>query len=346
MSFIQPEGFHFEIFPQLVKNLPEGMKALILVPNYTGKGSRISDKYADKDLLELLPLESGLREKVEFLRIKKDNEMDPESHGNWSRDFLSYIAIDKEGKPVIIDAKYAREEADKTDAVYIQYLKDYILRETRVEPRVEQVPFYYEGGNLATNGHGLVYISERFFSNNKLDGKPVSLAEARGWFKEVFGAQVKFRVLPSVTEESTGHLDMYVKFLDEKRAVISSNSTDKAIGAQLDQIAKIVASDGVEVTRIPMAIRGKSKEYNADSSFRSYTNAVILGNTIFIPQYSNDALNFRAQDKAAAQVYRKLGFNVVPIDTSTSIFSGGSVHCLTQSIPDFHLADQSANTGE
>lgn len=123
-----------------------------------------------------------------------------------------------------------------------------------------------------------------------------------------------------------------MKFLDSHRVLVAQTEHPRW-RAHLDNVARMLELKGYEVHRIQMGFTKQEIESSGWAPFRSYTNALIVNETVYLPQYDNARLFLGEKDRAASQVYRSLGFNVILINNSSSINAGGATHCLTSTIP-------------
>lgn len=240
---------------------------------------------------------------------------------SWSRDFNPVMLRKKDGSVSLVLFKYVNE---------MDYAVDQNSIAKSFNRPVVNIDLQLEGGNILSDEAGRVYVSVAVVENNL----PGSTAEDQFEAKKTeiektllakLGASEVVWV-PRVKREfeGTGHVDMYLRLLKDKQAVVAESSNSE-INKTLNEIAAIVRAKGFKVTRI----KANSKMVNRfrnQNIFPSYTNSIIVGKSIFIPQYHVP------EDKIAVGIYKKLGYEVVQID-GDSIHFGGSVHCLTYLYP-------------
>lgn len=130
------------------------------------------------------------------------------------------------------------------------------------------------------------------------------------------------------------HIMMYMVPLDARSALVGDvrlghqlapgveADADRALhAARFDRVAAQLAARGFAVTRIPVVVLPGA------GSYVTYTNAVFdrdaAGRVVYLPIYRVPAL-----DDAATELYRSLGYRVVPIDVSTIYRMNGSLGCL------------------
>jgi hypothetical protein len=62
----------------------------------------------------------------------------------------------------------------------------------------------------------------------------------------------------------------------------------------------------------------------------TYTNSLIVNGYVLMPIYSK----YSSSNIEAQKLYEQAGLKVITINSDNSITAGGSIHCVTQSIPD------------
>ena len=240
---------------------------------------------------------------------------------SWSRDFSPVMIRKKDGSASLVIFKYINE---------MDYAVDQNSLAKSFQLPVIKVNLQLEGGNILSDEAGRVYVSAAVVENNL----PAGATKAQFDLKK---AEIEKLLLAKLAAsevvwvprvkrefEGTGHVDMYLRFLKDKQAVVAESSVAE-VNKTLNDIAAIVTAKGFKVTRL----KANSKMVNRfrdQKIFPSYTNSIIVGKSIFIPEYHVP------EDKVAVSLYEKLGYKVVQID-GESIHFGGSVHCLTYLYP-------------
>ncbi len=189
---------------------------------------------------------------------------------------------------------------------------------------------FLEGGNFQADARGRCVVSEALYGSNSDDEEAIEALE------DYFGC-AEVIVVPRLEGERTGHVDMWLKLLDDDKAIVgdyryeghdSLGSLDARNADVLDEVAAVVAEAGYEVTRIPMP-----PTYShgvSDRVFPSYTNSVFANHALLVPVYGVDS------DELAVGVYEELlpeHIEVIPIDASDVINYGGALHCITVEHP-------------
>lgn len=89
-----------------------------------------------------------------------------------------------------------------------------------------------------------------------------------------------------------------------------------------DAVAASLVTAGFEVVRVPWLV-SEGAGANGVPVVLTWTNAVTRGGDVLLPAYGVPTL-----DRAAARMWRGLGYDVVPIRCAESIVAGGAVRCL------------------
>jgi agmatine/peptidylarginine deiminase len=131
---------------------------------------------------------------------------------------------------------------------------------------------------------------------------------------------------------------MYAKLVTEQDMLVS-DSANPARKKVLDEVAEQLGRLGYRIHRVMNA------ELEMDNAVtRSYTNSLLVNGTAYVPEYHDPKLPAddlgaeenalrRQRDLQAAEVYRKLGFEVVALPMEKMIFYAGAIHCLTKQVP-------------
>jgi hypothetical protein len=103
--------------------------------------------------------------------------------------------------------------------------------------------------------------------------------------------------------------------------MVSTLEGDRELQENFDSLAKGFERDGYKVERVP---------YLGSSSLRgtpwlSYNNAVIDGDNIFVPNFDIKELDDRANG-----VYKKYGYNPIPVEMNAVSSMQGAINCITK----------------
>jgi agmatine deiminase len=186
---------------------------------------------------------------------------------------------------------------------------------------VYRFPLQIEGGNLVSDGYGLMITSTATLDRNP----ELSRADVAKIFAHYFGCD-RTEFIEALPAEVTGHADMTVRFVDASTAVVASAPTGHRWARYFDevaaQIAKLSSASGAPYTvhRLPIAV---SKRYA--TAFWSYVNCLQVNGTTIVPVFGEPT------DAPALAFFESLGKGpVVGIDYSD--FLVGSVHCQSKEI--------------
>lgn len=232
----------------------------------------------------------------------------------WIRDFGPQVVATDEGH-YLVDFPYDFERPND-DGVPALLAARFGLatRETAMD---------IEGGHLVVEGGVCI-------TNDEV----VRRGELLGWSKtavtqelaDLFGCR-RIVFVPSLEGEPTGHVDLYVAATGAGRVVVGAYDAadDPTNATRLDRAARLLASAGLTVTRIPMPP-------NEDGTvFRSYTNLVVLPTTVLVPSYGDES----SREEEAHEILRRelRGKTVVPVDVSSLIRLEGALHCIAITLP-------------
>ena len=97
------------------------------------------------------------------------------------------------------------------------------------------------------------------------------------------------------------HVDLQVRTLPHRRAIVASVSEDDEQHAILEHNAEMLRTAGQEVLRIENArVELPRERATQQRFFKSYTNALFLNGVVLIPAYGDEE-----RDRAALAVYNK-----------------------------------------
>jgi agmatine/peptidylarginine deiminase len=205
---------------------------------------------------------------------------------------------------------------------------------------VRTLPLTLEGGDVLSNGRGLGLTSRRLVQRNVrergYDARDVAeLLRSHLGFEDWFP-------LPSLVGEPTGHVDMFVTFVDPLTVVVGRYDplVDPTNAALLDTVAAalngfVTRAGTLRVERVTMPAR-------PDAIWRSYTNVVYANDAVLVPQYPDHDPEL---DAAARRLYRRLlpGRKIVGIDSSELIRRNGALHCVTLNVKGRSRSDSTSS---
>ena len=235
----------------------------------------------------------------------------------WSRDYGPVLVKGMDGRVAATDAQYIVEGRERDDVVPANLAWSLNI------PLID-VPLEMDGGNLLSNGEGLLLTTSAFIERNVAAGHdPESIPSI---LSRVYGcSQVVF--LEALAGEPTAHVDMFATFTSPTTVVVGyyDPQVDPTNAAILDKNAARLGqvrtqSGPLKVIRIPMPA-------NKDGVWRTYTNVVYANGTLLMPAYpSVDP----AGGSAAATVFQRLlrKWTIMQIDAEDLAKLGGALHCV------------------
>ena len=240
----------------------------------------------------------------------------------WVRDYGPVFVEQRAGALGVVDTQYGcmgRPEDDRVPRVLSSALKLQSM----------EAVIDLEGGNLLSNGRGLVLSTKLILAENSAIG--LTEQAVRKVFLDKFGA-TQLVLLDPLVNEGTGHVDMFAMFTAPNTVLVGAydSKDDPANAILLDRnamaLSRVRTPEGpLKVVRIPMPPR-------PDGVWRTYTNGILLNGAVLAPTY--DQVDRRLQNKAFEVLRRCLpGWRLVPIDASDIIPLGGALHCISLQIP-------------
>lgn len=199
-------------------------------------------------------------------------------------------------------------------------------------------PYYSDGGNFLTDGHGTFNVA----TNDTSKEIPEGLQLEFDYFYQYFGIKKTLNLPTSLI-----HIDYFLKMIDEATALIAyipnSNfdvSIDKFYDDQyyINQVAVAVAQhlqsfNGIPITFIPIQNAPTTYDQNSGivlhTSKATYINSLILNKTVLVPQYQ-----IAPFDELALSAYKKAmpGYKIIGVDCRQYAHLSGAIHCLTHEI--------------
>ncbi|OGS04630.1 MAG: hypothetical protein A3I76_06155 [Elusimicrobia bacterium RIFCSPLOWO2_02_FULL_61_11] len=129
---------------------------------------------------------------------------------------------------------------------------------------------------------------------------------------------------PGEPADGTGHIDMYVKLLNDN-TVLLAVTEDEPFKTACDKAMAWFKANKAPNGQPYKIITVKAW---ATDAWYTYTNSLVVNNVAIIPSYS-----VSTEEANAKAAYEQAGYTVVPVLSDDSIVAGGSIHCVTQTIP-------------
>jgi hypothetical protein len=214
----------------------------------------------------------------------------------------------------------------------------------------ERSPLYFDGGDFTTDGR-VVFVTHSVARRN-VQHTTKTLDDLR----KALAAELKRKVV-MLDLAPDHHAGMFMMFAGDGvilvgdprlgRSCLSAEATESLLGAaggadateetqrRFDAVATQCKEAGYRVVRMPTVPAMDSRTY------LTYLNAIIDQRdgkrTVYMPSFTGaESLN-----RAAADVWRSLGYDVKPIDCTSTYRHFGSLHCLVNVL----RRDASKNTG-
>lgn len=248
----------------------------------------------------------------------------------WARDHGMYLVYQND-----VEQRFLLNFEDDHSGKFIADHLD--IPSATIEKRITE-PYYSDGGNFMTDGHGTFNIAASYTAKEI----PTGLQTDFAYFRRHFGIRQTLN-LPS----SLVHIDYFMKMIDEATSLVAnipnSNydvSIDEFYDDQyyIDQAVitvsqQLQAFNGQPINFIP--IQNAPTTYDEKTgivlhtSKATYINSLILNKTVLVPQYRIEPF-----DEQAIAAYTKAmrGYNIVGVDCRQYAHLSGAIHCLTHEI--------------
>ncbi len=189
----------------------------------------------------------------------------------------------------------------------------------------------HTGGNWMSDGLGTAFSSELVLDENQ-NHTQAEIDSIHAHFMGI-NRYVKMETLPY---DGIHHIDMHIKLLDEQTLLVGQYPVGVADGPQIEANLQYVLSNFLtpngtpyRIVRIPMPPEQASGDYpDQGGDYLTYANATFINKTIIVPQY------YMQYDTTALRIWREAcpGYNVVGINSNTTISASGSLHCITHCV--------------
>jgi len=279
----------------------------------------VARKQEQIDLAKKLLADNGLpRQSVNFVKIDM-NTM-------WIRDYGPVFLKDDKGKNIILNGEYI-----DVDDEGVRWKDDDLpvaLGQWFGVP-VEDLPIQIEGGNLLSNGEGLIVTTTKIIAQNQQRGYDVE--KLFRLFNEKMGAK-RWVYVEELDGEPTGHADLLIAFLAPNVALVGQidENVDPENSARLDRAARALSRE--------MTSRGPLRVYRIpippvkDGIWRSYANSVLINGIALVPIYSDVDPELQAE---ALGLYKRLlpTWEIVGVSADSLVQNLGVLHCISQQVP-------------
>ena len=280
-------------------------KSVPIVALYGSEGELESAKYA--------LTEAGIRhDAVRYVFLPHDTI--------WTRDYGPVALSGRTGsQAMLLDTQYPTDGRENDDQVPHEFARSAGLP-------ISTVPWNIDGGNVLSNGRGLLITTTRLLDENpELDQSTLKKV-----LSAYYGA-TRVVILESLVDEPTGHVDMFATFTSSDCVVMGKyDPNDDPENARiLNRNAKRLASVRLKSGRLK--VRRIHMPSKSDGVWRTYTNVIYANRVLLMPVYSNTQARLRQH---AIRSYQALlpGWTIVPINADDLIEFGGALHCVIMNL--------------
>ncbi|MFZ9942039.1 MAG: agmatine deiminase family protein [Bacteroidia bacterium] len=241
----------------------------------------------------------------------------------WCRDYGLWSAYTNDVDSLIsVDWIYNRPRpADDASPVQLSAAIGVPVYQTTTAPW----DLIHTGGNFMTDGFGT-----GFSSNLIIDENPNKTVTQIDTIMNRFMGINRYIKMNTLPYDQIHHIDMHMKLLDEETILMGQYPAGVADGPQIEANLLYVLNNfnsvygtPYKVVRIPMP--ADNGQYpGSGGRYFTYTNSSFINKTIIVPTYNVPS------DTTALRIYREAmpGYNVVGINSLSSIGSLGALHCI------------------
>ncbi len=186
------------------------------------------------------------------------------------------------------------------------------------------MPAIMDGGNLLVDSRGTLFMTRRTYLWNPSMSEDQVNTHLKNYLKVKKIVTFDYAGYPGEPADGTGHIDMYIKLLDDN-TVLLAVTEDEPFKAACNKAMAWFKSNKAPNGQPYKILTVKAW---AAGAWYTYTNSTLVNNVAIIPSYSGSA-----EEANAKAAYESAGYTVAPVLSDDSILSGGSIHCVTQTIP-------------
>ncbi len=205
-------------------------------------------------------------------------------------------------------------------------------------------PFVLEGGSFITNGAGTVVTTEEcLLSKGRNPG--LSKSEIEGKLKEYLDCErVIWLPYGLAGDKTNGHVDNMCAFVGKSQVVLSWDEEGEQ-SSRCRANLEVLETNGINVITLPIPKqpitvteheakgfkyeKGDIRRKAGERLVASYVNFYICNSSVLVPQYGDK--NDRIAVHILGSVFKDR--KIVPIYARDILVGGGSIHGITQQIP-------------
>lgn len=277
-----------------------------------------------------------------FSNLNGINIISCELNSIWMRDYAANPVYTNEvDSLILVDWLYNRPRPlDDASPSFVADALNLDLYETSEAP----YDLLYTGGNYMSDGFGTAFASELILDENDGSGDfnifypDHTTPEIDAILEDFMGIHTYIK-MPTLPYDGIHHIDMHMKIVDEETLLVGEYPNGVADGPQINANIDYILSNYVSkfgtpyhVVRIPMPDSQSGLYPDDGASYRTYTNAVFVNNTIIFPIYREE------YDTTAFRIWGEVcpGYELVGIDcddnNSNIISQSGAIHCITHTV--------------
>jgi len=305
--------FAWEAYPtlltDLIKEVAENDTAWVVVDN-TSEQNSVSNTLSNANVN---------MDRVVFQVI--------ETNSVWVRDYGPWWIIEPENSLAIIDLVYNRPRP--LDDTYPESAAGYFGINYYGLGLIEA------GGNMLLDGQGAVIVSNVIFDGSQGFDPTLTQDQLEQYFLDYFGVH-KVIVTPHLINDGTGHIDMFVKLINDSTIIVGEYENQSAgYPGNYDicnQVASQLANETNGAGRPFNIIRMPMPSYNNGITY-TYINSLIVNNKVLVPIYGIST-EF-ANDDSVLALYETImpGVEAVGFDCNQIIPANGAIHCIAMKVP-------------
>ena len=250
-----------------------------------------------------------------------------ETNSVWVRDYGPWWIIEPENSLAIIDLVYNRPRP--LDDTYPESAAGYFGINYYGLGLIEA------GGNMLLDGQGSVIVSNVIFDGSQGFDPTLTQDQLEQYFLDYFGVH-KVIVTPHLINDGTGHIDMFVKLINDSTVIVGEYENQSAgYPGNYDicnQVASQLANETNGAGRPFNVVRMPMPQFNNGITY-TYINSLIVNNKVLVPIYGLST-EF-ANDDSVLALYETImpGVEAVGFDCNQIIPANGAIHCIAMKVP-------------
>lgn len=229
-------------------------------------------------------------------------------------------------------AKYANHKLDRHVPEKVSHFLQIPLEQVVHKGR----PVVLEGGAIDVNGTGTLITSEECLLDPKIQVRNLGFTreDYETIFKEYLGVTNTIWLGDGIKGDDThGHIDDLARFVSRNTivTVVEPNTSDANYAPLQDNLKRLenaVLENGEKPMVIPLPMP-KQIDFEGIALPASYANFLILNNAVLVPTFND------SRDREALNILASVfpDREVIGISANDLIWGFGTLHCLSQQIP-------------